>query len=106
MVCAGFDPAVYTGISGFLSYPTSCIPQFYAYIMGALWVILTFILYNREKDDNKILKPDFLSSMGVSAIAIIFISLIGTLLGIIQSDIFIEIIVVGLIFIAIWIFKD
>lgn len=106
MTCATFDPAVYTGISGFMAYPTSCIPQFYAYIMGALWLIITFILYNRDKEDNKIIKPDFLSSMGVSAIAVIFISLIGTLLGIIQSNIFIEILVIGLIFIAIWIFKD
>ncbi len=106
MVCAGLDPEIYTGISGFLAYPTSCVPQFYAYIMGAIFIILSFILYNREKEDNRVLKPDFLSSMGVSAIAVIFISLIGTLLGIITSEIFIEILVLGIIFIAIWIFKD
>lgn len=105
MTCATFDPEVYIGISGFLAYPTSCVPQFYAYVMGALFIILTFILYNREKDDARILKPDFLSSMGVSSIAIIFISLIGTLFNIIQSNIFIEIMVTGLIFIAIWVFK-
>lgn len=106
MVCSGFDPDLYTGITGFLAYPTSCVPQFYAYVMGALWIILTFILYNREKDDTKIIKPDFISSMGVSALAIIFISLVGTLLEIIQSFIFIEILVSGLIFVAIWMFKD
>ena len=104
MVCAGLNTSVNSNIVGFLSYPTSCDPFFYLKILVALWVVLTFILYNRDKD--KLIKADFLSSMGVSSLAIIFIALIGTLVGFIQSDIFIYILVGGLVFIAIWLFKD
>jgi len=43
--------------------------------------------------------------MGISAIATIFVSLIGTLIKIIQPDIFIEIFVIGMIFIVVWLLK-
>lgn len=103
MVCAGYDPTTYTGIVGFLSFPTACDPQFYAKILAAFFIILSLIFYNRDKD--KLLKTDFISAMGVSAIATIFLALIGTLIGFIQSEIFTEILVGGLVFVALWLFK-
>lgn len=103
MVCAGFDADVYTGIAGFLSYPSSCDYHFWAKILFGLWVILVFILYQSEKD--KIVKPDILSIMGVSSLAIIFIAAMGSIVGFISSGIMLEVFVVGMIFVAIWFFK-
>ena len=103
MVCAGLETLVDTSITGILSYPGICDPQFYAKIMGAIFVILSMGLFMRDRDRE--IKPDMISSLGVSAIATIFLSLIGTLIGFIQPDIFIEIFVVGMIFIVIWMLK-
>lgn len=103
MVCDGLNATLNEGISGILAFPTTCDYYFYSKIMAGIWIILTFILYHKEKEN--IIKPDVLSCMAISSIAVIFISLTGTLLGIIQSDIFIEIFVMGMIFIAIWMFK-
>ena len=103
MVCAGLETLVDNTITGILAFPTSCDYQFYAKIMGAFFVVLAMILYNRDKD--KLLKSDMISALGVSAIATIFVSLIGTLIKIIQTDVFIEIFVVGMIFIVMWILK-
>ncbi len=105
MVCAGISNStlIDTGIPGILAFPTSCDYYFYAKIMGAFFIILTLSLYFRDRE--RIVKADVISCLGISAIATIFVSLIGTLLQIIQSDIFIEIFVIGMIFIVIWVFK-
>lgn len=103
MVCAGLETLTETGLVAILSYPTSCDYYFYGKLMGAIFIILGLTLYYGDKD--RFIKADMVSSLGVSAMATIFISLIGTLLGIIQADVFIEIVVIGLIFIALWIFK-
>ena len=103
VTCKGLETLTDNTITGILAFPTSCDYQFYAKIMGAIFVILEMILYNWDKD--KLIKPDMISSMGVSAIATIFIALIGTLIKIIQPDIFIEIFVIGMIFIIIWLLK-
>lgn len=104
MVCAGIDPTIHNTILKLLAFPTSCDHYFYAKIFAGFWIILTFILYNNDKRDG-LIKPDILSAMGVSAIATIFLAVIGTLLTIVQGDVFIDILVAGLIPIIIWIFK-
>lgn len=104
MVCNGLETLVDNSITGILAFPTSCDYYFYAKIMGTFFVVLSMILYNREKD--KFIKSDMLSSMGVSAIATIFVALIGTFIKIIQPDVFIEIFVVGMILIVIWLLKN
>lgn len=103
MVCAGLETLVDNSITGILAFPTSCDYQFYAKIMAALFIVLTMILYYRDKD--KFVKSDMISAMGVSAIATIFVALLGTFIKIIQPDIFIEIFVIGMIFIAVWLLK-
>lgn len=92
-----------TSISEILSYPTTGDYYFYAKILAGIWVILTFILYRKEED--RLGRGDIVSSMGVSAIATIFLSVIGSLFGIIQNDVNIQIIVGGLVFIILWLFK-
>lgn len=103
MVCSGLETLTDNTIIGILQFPTSCDYQFYAKIMGAFFLVLTFILFNREKD--KFVKADMISCMGVSAIATISIAIIGTFIKIIQVDVLIEIFVVGMIFIVIWLIK-
>jgi hypothetical protein len=71
--------------------------------MAAFFIIVAMILYNRDKE--KLQKPDMMSAFGVSAIATIFVALIGTFIKIIEPDIFIEILVIGFIFIVIWLLK-
>lgn len=103
MVCAGLETLTDTSITGILAFPTTCHYYFYLEIMAAFFIILAMILYN--KDILKLGKPDMISSMGVSAIATIFISTVGTAINIIQQDVFLIILVVGLLLIAVWIFK-
>ena len=104
MVCKGLEELTDQSIQGFLTFPLTCDHYFYAKMMAAFFIIISSVLFLRERD--RVAKPDYLSALGVSAIATIFISLIGTLIGIITTDVFIEIFVIGMIFIALWIFKD
>lgn len=105
MVCAGISNStlIDNSIAGILAYPNTCDYYFYAKMMGAFFIVLTLSLY--FKDRERIVKSDMISCLGVSSIATIFVSLIGTLLQIIPSDIFIEIFVLGMVFIVIWAFK-
>jgi len=103
MVCAGLETLTDNSITGILAFPTSCDYQFYAKIMLAFFIILSSILFYRDKEQGR--KSDIISAFGVSAIATIFVALIGTFLTIIQPDIFTEIFVGGLIFIVIWLLK-
>lgn len=103
MVCAGLETLVNDSITGILAFPTSCDYQFYAKLMAAFFIVLAFILFNADRD--KLVKADMVSSLGVSAIATIFLSLIGTFLEIIQPDVFIEIFVAGMIFVVVWLLK-
>ena len=102
-LCPGIETLSDTSIVGILSYPTICDTQFYAKIMAAIFIILAFGLFMRDRDRET--KPDMISAMGVSAIAVIFLSLIGTLIGFIQQTIFIEIFVIGMVLIVIWMLK-
>ena len=104
MTCAGLDNYVNATIGQLLAYPTTCDTQFYAKIMGGLWLIITLILFFKERERD--VKPDFLSSAGVSALAIIIISLVGTLLTIISTEVFLEIMVLGGVFVVIWMIRD
>ena len=50
MVCNGLETLIDDSITGILAFPTSCDYYFYAKIMAAFFVVLSMILYNREKD--------------------------------------------------------
>jgi len=103
MVCAGLETLVDNSIKGILAFPTSCWYHFYSGVMLAFFLVIAFALKNA--DEEKFVKGDMISAFGVSAIATIFIALLGTSLKIIQQDIFIEIFVVGLIFIVVWLVR-
>ncbi len=101
--CSGLETLTDDTIIGILSFPTSCFNHFYAVLMAALFVILTFSL--KKIDEEKFQKSDIISAMGVSALVTIFVSLFGTIIKIIQPDVFIEIFVIGMIFVVIWLLK-
>ena len=107
MVCLGFTGI--GSIADLLVWPTSCSYWFYLVVFATVFITLSLILYNRQKDEE--VKGDFISSMGVSAIATLFLSLIGTLIknseGIpmLQQDVFIYIFAMSIIFILLWFFK-
>lgn len=103
MACAGLETLTDQTITGILAFPTSCDYYFYAKVMFAFWLVLSAALFRGDKD--RYLKSDYLSAMGVSAIATICVALAGTLVKIIQPDIFIDIFVVGMVFIVIWLIK-
>ena len=103
MVCRVLDPLIENEIVKLLAYPTVCDYYFYLKLMGGIFVIITLIL--KAVDDDKFLKSDTISAMGVSALAVIFLSLIASTWGIIQADVFIEILVSGMIFVVIWLLK-
>lgn len=103
MVCVGIETLTDKSITGLLSYPSICDPQFYAKIMAAIFIILAFGLFMRERQRE--IKPDIISALGVSALATIFLSLIGTLVGFITTTVFIEIFVIGMILVVIWMLK-
>ena len=107
MVCATF-----TGINtigDLLVWPTICNYYFYLVIFAGLFITLTLILYNRQKDAE--VRGEFISSLGVSSISIILLALIGTTIKnssdipMVQQDIFLYIFAVGIVFISIWFFK-
>ena len=103
MVCRVLDPLIENSIVGILAYPTVCDYYFYLEFMAGLFLIITLIL--KAVDDEKFIKSDTISAMGVSATAVIFLSLMGTTWGFIQADIFIEILVGGMIFVVLWLLK-
>ena len=103
MVCAGLETLVDTSITGILAFPTSCDYYFWAKIMFAFWLIISMTLYFADK--KRVFKSDMVSAMGVSSVVTIFVALIGTLLKIIQRDIFIFTMVIGVVFIIFWLLK-
>ena len=107
MVCSGF-----TGIASWgdmLVWPTACNYYFYLIVLAVVFITLSLILYNREKEER--IRADMISSLGVSSIVTLILALIGTLIkntaGIpmIQNDIFLYIFALAIIFILIWFFK-
>lgn len=103
MTCRLLDPLIEDTLVKVLAYPTVCDYYFYLKFMAGLFVILTLIL--KAVDDEKFLKSDTISAMGVSALAVIFLSLVASTWGILQAEVFITILVSGMIFIVIWLLK-
>lgn len=93
-----------SGIAGFMSLPSTSYPYFYAWILGGIWLIITFTLYFKEKETKG--RGMILSSMSVSSIATMFLSLVGTVMGIISIEIMIYSLVLSTTLIGIWFFSS
>lgn len=92
-----------SGIAGIMSLPNSSYPYYWAWILGAIWVIIVLTMYFKDKE--KIGKGLILSSMAVACLSIIFLSAIGTVLGIVSGEIMVYILVLSAIIIGIWFFS-
>ena len=91
-------------IGDFMAFPNSAYPFFWAWIIGALWVIIALTIYYEEKE--RIGSTNILVALAVSSFACILLSAIGTLLGIISLEIMIYILIFGLLIIVVWIFSS
>ena len=92
------------GISELMALPNSTHPFYWTIIMVGLWAIVSLTMYFTEKERRGI--GNLLSSMAVASLAIIMLSTIATLTGMITMVNFIPLLVGGLLIIAIWIFSS
>jgi len=91
-------------IGDILSLPNASYPYYWAWIIGALWFIITSTLFFKGKE--KLGKEKLLSCMAASSFAIIILSLIGTLVGFITLNIMVYAIVICFSIIGIWFFSS
>jgi fatty acid desaturase len=99
-----YDYPNQTTIEGILSFPTQSSPNFWLYILIAIFLIFTLSSYNREV---KVFgRGKFLSSLVVSSFFITVLGTVGTLVGFITSEILIYIIIFFAIFTAIFFFSS
>ena len=107
MVCEGFTNI--STLGDILVWPTACNYYFYLVVLATIFITVTLILYNREKEE--VVKADIISSLGVSSIATLLLALIGTLIKnsadipVIQQDIFLIVFSFSIVFIMLWFFK-
>ena len=92
-----------SGIAGIMKLPNSSYPYFWAWIIGGIWIIMVLTMYFKEKEKTG--RGKILSSMAVSCLAIVFLSTIGTVLGIVSVDIMVYILVISAMIIALWFFS-
>lgn len=93
-----------SGVGGLLALPNSSYPYFWAWILFGIFSIMFLGLYFKEKSEKG--KANILSSMAVSAFAILLLATIGTVVGFISLEIMVYILVISLVLIAIWFFSD
>lgn len=110
VLCAGLETLAISTVADILGYPSSCDYYFYAKFLAAIFIILTFTLFNKEKESY--IRSDMISCMGVSSLAVISLGLILNSMetswgsNVLPGDVFIEVLVAALIPAVIWIFKD
>ena len=92
-----------TGLEGFLSLPNNVYPFFWVWIMFGVWIILSLTFFFNEKSNKG--KGNILSAMSVSSLIIIFLSLLGTAIGIISLSNFLYIFGIGILTIIVWLFN-
>ncbi len=91
-------------IGDLMALPNSSYPFYWGLMIIGLWIIFSLTLYFKEKADLG--KGNLLSSMAVSAFAMIILSTVGTLFNILTMTIFLPLLVGGLLIIALWIFSS
>lgn len=104
MVCPGLESLTNATIATVMAFPNTCDVQFYAKILIAIFISLTFIVY--FNDLRRQTKADLISAAGVSAVVVMILTVFGSLAGFIESVVLIEILIGGIIITAVWLFKD
>lgn len=91
------------GISELMALPNASYPFYWALIIIGIWIIVSLTMYFKEKSLGR--PGNLLSAMAVSAFAMIILSTVGTLFNILTLEIFLPLLVGGLVIIALWIFS-
>lgn len=97
------------GIEDYLVYPTTCYYHFWSVVLFVLFVIISYGLYNRERETQ--VQPDLISSLGVGSTVILFLTIIGTLITstdgtpMIQQDVLLIVVAFWIVISGIWFFK-
>ena len=91
-------------IGDFMRLPATSYPYFYAWILGGIWIILTFSLYYSGKE--RFGKENILSCMAIASYSILILSLVGTILTIVSLTIMTYILVFCLTIIVIYFFNS
>lgn len=86
-----------------IAYMNVVNPNFWLYIFGAIYIIITSTLYGRQVLRKG--EGDILLSMSVSAIFIMVLSTVGTIFGLILKNTFLEILAFGIIILGLWWFN-
>ena len=92
------------GISEFMALPNASDPWYWTIMMVGLWIIFSLSMYFKEK--SLLARGNLLSSMAVSAVAVILLGLIGTLFNILTLTTYLPLLVGGMVIIAIWMFSS
>jgi len=91
-------------INGLLSYPTWASPNFWFWIIGGIWAIMSLTFY--YKDVSIFGRGKLLSSMAISSFFVMALAVIGSTIGFISVEILIYVVVLFAIFTAIWFFSS
>lgn len=91
-----------SGIGGLLSLSNSSYPYFWAWILGAFWLIITTSLYFSERQRKGV--GSLLSSMAISCFALMVLSTLGSIIGFVSLEIMTYILVFCLMIIGVWFF--
>ena len=91
------------GIAELLALPNASYPFYWALIIIGIWIIVSMTMYFKEKSVGR--PGNLLSAMAVSAFAMIILSTVGTLFNILTLEIFLPLLIGGLVIIAIWMFS-
>lgn len=83
-------------IGDILSYPTVNTPTFFPLILVAIFIIITMVSFFREL--NRESKGNLMSSLAVSGFITTVVALAMSLLGLIQREVVVIILVISIIF--------
>ena len=100
MSYTGLEDLNNTNIETILTFPLTGDFWFWGKILFALFWIIGLTLYFEEK--QRLGRANFLSAFAVSSLAVIVLSFIGSLIGIVTSEILTLVFVIGGILIFVW----
>ncbi len=89
-----------TGIEDVLSFPLTGDFWFWGKILLAIFTIITFFTFFEERE--RLGRGNLLSSLAVASLITIVLSFVGSLFKIVTQEIFLIILVLGIVLIFIW----
>ncbi len=104
MTYTGLEDLNDTGFRSFITFPNLDFAYFWEFILLGLFVIIVGSSYFSEKERTG--RGNLLSSLGVSGIVLMVLSVLARFLEMISRDMLVINVVLGAIFLAIWLLTD